>query len=142
PRPVWAKVGHQQDILERCWSGFVYLAVHLTEVEGLTIALGALASMWILLSHQEAQTRLASSLLLSYLCFVIVVGGDWMTASRFLAHVVGLAVLVLVATCTWRGLRGEALASVVGALVLVQLAGVFQLASREGLGRPIWSIIQ
>lgn len=142
PRPVWAKVGHHQDLLERCWSGFVYLAVHLTEVEGLTIAMGALASVWILLSHGELHARLASSLLLSYLCFVIVVGGDWMTASRFLGHVVGLAVFVLVATCTWRSLPAETVAAAVGALVMVQLAGVFQLASREALGRPAWSVIQ
>lgn len=122
--------------------GFRYLAQHLYP-GGLLLGLFALIGLGfaaVRATQAKAPPALvaAASLTVSYLGFVVLTGGDWMTGGRFVAHLVPL-----LAVLAWVGLaelpRPRLVPWLAAASVALAVFGVLLLANGPSTGRPLWT---
>jgi hypothetical protein len=140
PEPALVKGGRQSHIPQ----GLHYLV--LWSMSFFVLPTVCLTLLGIALTLKEAvgarplnMTRLVCTLLLiAYGCFIVWVGGDWMLAGRFIAHVLPVA-LVLAADTLGRLTPPRLLPAVGLTMVVIQLCGVVRYAGKNSVGTAPWS---
>lgn len=143
PQPVTAKAGgadlHLRD-------GVDYLAQHLWSLHAPT-AIATLISVVVvgvlLVAHARrlvASVELLSALafVMSYLVFIVLTGGDWMEAGRFLAHITPLVMVIVAVSLrvTFRAPRARTVVAV--SLTALGFAGSVAVARTESAGQTVW----
>jgi hypothetical protein len=130
PQPVRAKVGGLEierglDYLWR-WGARPYVLV-----------LAVLVAVWLLRLRGDRRSlpALLTLAIGAHVGFVVLSGGDWMEAGRFMVPAVALA-----AVMTGVVINRNRLA--LAAIVLLQLAGVLHVAANDSTGLPFWSDLQ
>lgn len=81
---------------------------------------------------------LASDALLAYLAFIMLVGGDWMQAGRFMVPILPLACLLAIHASTQLR-RSWIRYSVLGALIIAQGALQQPAIATQSHGTPVWT---
>lgn len=82
---------------------------------------------------------LSAAFAVAYLAFILLVGGDWMRAGRFLAHAFPLLAVVSVIGATARLKQARWARLAIAVAVLMNLGGTLDLAFSESNGRPVWT---
>lgn len=84
---------------------------------------------------------LSAAFVVAYLAFVVLVGGDWMKAGRFLAHCFPMIAVVAAVGIASRLGEGYWARLAMIAFILMNVAGTVLLALTTSNGRPIWTTI-
>ena len=139
PQPVSAKSGGLSP--RTALEGMRYLV----QRPGL-LPLLLLASVGILLklgrTHASGTTSalLTAAFAFAYLSFIVLVGGDWMEGSRFLAHAV--PVLAIVAADALMGLGRSRANLLTSALVIVGIGSSIVLSRNQSRALPLWIALE
>jgi hypothetical protein len=150
PQPVSAKANHADEWLMGIYYLLVNMAINPVVLVG-TLAAGVLFLLQFAASDKNATDKqamqpasqsqillqLAANTLLAYLAFIVLSGGDWMQAGRFLVPVLPVACLLALygfQRLRWRWLTPGLLAS----LVLAQIALHQPVIATQSHGTPVW----
>lgn len=132
PQPVRAKVGGV-----RIGDGLHYLRLWWAHWWMLPILVLAVAGVVVVVRRRSWTTVMLVLLLVGYGGFVVMTGGDWMEAGRFLVPVAPLvAILAAVAVRRIPSVLWQSTAVVV--VVATQVLGLGWVASRWSTGHPAW----
>jgi hypothetical protein len=136
PQTVSAKVGGL-----RIGTGLHYLRLWWLHWWMLPLLLAGLAGVVVVARRRSWPAAMLVFFVAGYGGFVVLTGGDWMEAGRFLVPLVPLiAVLSAVAL---REIRQDVVRRLVAAaLIATQLVGVWWVADKWSTGRPAWSDIK
>lgn len=147
PQPVYAKVSALAPAV--LWAGINYLYVHL-RIEpgvglGFTLALfGILYLGWITLNNRSMPSMylwLAMLLSAAQVGFIVLTGGDWMEAGRFLVPLIPFTVVFIVLGAAELIHSARARVFLFAVLVVLQLLTLGHYARFYSTGAPLWSEI-
>lgn len=135
PQTVSAKVGGV-----RIGTGLHYLRLWWLHWWMLPLLLAGLAGVVVVTRRRSWPAAMLVFFLAGYGGFVVLTGGDWMEAGRFLVPLAPLvAVLSAVAL---REIRQDVVRRLLAAALLAtQLVGVWWVADKWSTGRPAWSTV-
>lgn len=143
PQPVTAKAGSLS--LDRLGAGLAYLLTHGAGSWGAALmilgATGAVIALYRVLVAGEAPgiEALSALYLVSGIGFVVLSGGDWMEAGRFLVPFLPAAVVLTVSLIRiWPGSRRMIPAAAL--LAVLNLAGAIGVAATSSTGTPLWAV--
>src|SRR5262245_2091896 len=125
--------------------GLAYLRIHAFNRFGLPLWILALCGMGATFFRAltgvtfSGPETIVALFLVVQMAFVVLAGGDWMEAGRFIVHVMPV-VAILALTFLARVAPRKALVPVGLVLIGFNLGGTLNLARYGSTGRPIWTV--
>ncbi len=140
PQPVAAKMGGgvTTAALLGGWRYFVSFTGRVeTAVLGLGLAM-SLTSLRRLIREGELETLMALAMSVGGICFAILVGGDWMVGSRFLAQIAPWMAVLMMRCVPFEAMRTSLRAGLAVGLILLNGASGVDFAARSAKSMPFW----
>ncbi len=103
---------------------------------------GALKVLWQSLSGRSSSLRTSLALfLVAYTSFIILSGGGWMEATRFVGQMFPVIAILCIEAIRWVP-RPEMHRSLAAALIVVGVLGSVRIAQVHSSSMPLWAILQ